>query len=135
MLVELRGQGDRRDRLLCQAIVPTLIVFATTVSCSRPDMPQPRVGTLELWFPARVTDTGHPQLVQRGEGQPKARREQPTPPAPLKVATVRAPKATNVSGSRQTVKKANTPPRLDVQREEQLFQEFLEWRRRQRDLP
>ena len=43
-----------------------------------------------------------------------------------KVATVNAPKA----------KKANTPPRLDTQREQQLFQEFqdfLEWRRRQKD--
>jgi hypothetical protein len=60
--------------------------------------------------------------------QPRARiveREQPRTSASPKVATVNAPKA----------KKANTPPRLDAQKEQQLFQEFLEWRKRQKDLP
>ena len=42
-----------------------------------------------------------------------------------KVATVNAPKA----------KKANTPPRVDAQEEQELFQEFLEWRKRKKDLP
>ena len=42
-----------------------------------------------------------------------------------KVATVNAPKA----------KKTNTPPRLDDKREHQLFQEFLEWRKRKKELP
>ena len=42
-----------------------------------------------------------------------------------KVATVNAPKA----------KKANTPPRVDAQEEQQLFQEFLEWRKRKKDQP
>jgi hypothetical protein len=37
-----------------------------------------------------------------------------------KVATVPVPKA----------KKANTAPRLDAQKEQQLYQEFLEWRNR-----
>ena len=42
-----------------------------------------------------------------------------------KVATVNAPKA----------KKANTPPRVDAQEEQQLFQEFLEWRKSRKDQP
>jgi hypothetical protein len=42
-----------------------------------------------------------------------------------KVATVNAPKA----------KKSNTPPRVDAQEEQELFQEFLEWRKRKKDLP
>jgi hypothetical protein len=42
-----------------------------------------------------------------------------------KVATVNAPKA----------KKANTPPRVDAQEVQELFQEFLEWRKRKKDLP
>jgi hypothetical protein len=42
-----------------------------------------------------------------------------------KAATVNAPKA----------KKANTPPRVDAQEEQELFQEFLEWRKRKKDLP
>jgi hypothetical protein len=51
-----------------------------------------------------------------------------------KVATVHAPKATGVS--RTTPKKTDTPPRLNTQREQQqLFQEFMEWRKRQKELP
>ena len=42
-----------------------------------------------------------------------------------KVATVNAPKA----------KKTNTPPRVDAQEEQQLFQEFLEWRKSRKDQP
>jgi hypothetical protein len=60
--------------------------------------------------------------------QPRAgivEREQPRTSASPKVATVNAPKA----------KKANTPPRPDAQKEQQLFQEFLEWRKRQKNLP
>jgi hypothetical protein len=52
-------------------------------------------------------------------------RAQPRPTVSSKVATVNAPKA----------KKASTPLRLDSQRERQLFDEFLEWRKRQKDQP
>ena len=113
MLVDLRGRSTR-DSLLStyQATVLTLIVLMTTVSCSTPtaDKPQPRSGIVE--------------------------REQPRTYASPKVATVHTPKATSVS--RPAAKKANTPPRLDTRREQQLFrdfQEFLEWRRRQKDQP
>jgi hypothetical protein len=57
---------------------------------------------------------------QRDEEQPKIRREQPKTSTSPKVATAPAPKA----------KKANTPPRLAAQKEQQLYQEFLEWRNR-----
>ena len=60
------------------------------------------------------------QPDQRDEEQPKAHREQPKSSTPPKVATAPAPKA----------KKATTPPRLAAQREQQLYQEFLEWRNR-----
>jgi hypothetical protein len=63
-------------------------------------------------------------LDHRDEGQPSVRREQPktsTSTSTLpKVATVPAPKA----------KKASTSPRLDAHGEQQLYQEFLEWRNR-----
>jgi len=110
MLVELRERVGRRDRLLFTcATVPTFIILMTTVSCSTPgpEMPQRRAGIVE--------------------------RAQPRPTASPKVATANAPKATSVS--RPAAKKANTPPRLDTQREQQLFQEFLEWRRRQKNQP
>jgi len=61
------------------------------------------------------------QLDQRDEGQPEVRGEQPKSSASPKVATVPAPKA----------KKANTPPRLAAQKEQQLYQEFLEWQKHQ----
>jgi hypothetical protein len=69
-------------------------------------------------------------LAQRGAGQQRVRREQPRTSASPKVATVRAPKATS---ERPASKKANTPPLPDA-RKEQLFREFQEWQRRQRDL-
>jgi hypothetical protein len=115
MLVDLRGRGGRRDRLLFScATVPTLIILITTVSCSTPgpETPQRRAGIVE--------------------------REQPRTSASPKVATVNAPKATSASVTRPVSKKAKTPPRLSAQREQQLFQEFqefLEWRKRQKDPP
>jgi hypothetical protein len=105
VLVDLRGRSTT-DSLL----VLTLIILMTTLSCSTPTahMPEPRAGIVE--------------------------RVQPRTSASPKVATLDTPKATPVS--RAAAKKANTPPRLDTQREQQLFhefQEFLEWRRRQKD--
>ncbi len=101
MIVELRGRSDRL-LVTCQAMVPTLVILMTTVSCSRPDMPEPRVGIFEPLFSSPVIDTAKP-------------------------------KATSVL--RPTSKKANTPPRLNSQKEQQLFQEFMEWRKRQKDPP
>ena len=134
MLVELRG---RRDRLLfiCQATVPTFIILMTTVSCSRPDMPEPRIGIFGPPFSSPVIDTADQQVVQRDKRQPKIQRERSRISASPKVAAVHAPKATGASVSRHASKKVNTPPRLNAQKEEQLFQEFLEWRRRQKGLP
>jgi hypothetical protein len=65
-------------------------------------------------------------------------REQPRISASPKIATVNAPKANSASVTRPVSKKANIPPRLGAQREQQLFQEFqefLEWRRRQKNQP
>jgi len=138
MFVDLRGQGGRRDRILfaCQATVPMLMILMTTVSCSRPaDMP---VGIVDL-FSGREAPNLQP--VQRDETPPKVRRPQPkTSPSP-KVATVHPPKAAQPpnaphrSVSPPAAKKASTPQRANDQREQRLFQEFLEWRKRQKDLP
>jgi hypothetical protein len=48
---------------------------------------------------------------------------------------VRASNAGSPSVSGRASKKAKTPPRPDAQREQQLFQEFLEWQKHQKDLP
>jgi len=135
MFVDLCGRSGWKDCLFltCQSTVSALIIFMTTVSCSRPDMPEPRVGIFEPSFLSPVTETATEQLVERDKGQPKAQRVQPRTRTSPKVATVHMPKVTGVS--RPASKKPNTPPRTDAQREQQLFQEFLEWRRRQKDPP
>jgi hypothetical protein len=142
MLFDLRMRGGSRDRILfiSQATLPTLIVL-TTVSCSRPDMPQPRVGIFEPeLFSGQVTEETERQLVQEDEAQPKIRRQQSKKSAShkaataRKVATVHTPKAPSPSASGSASKKAKSPPRPATQREQQLFQEFLEWRKQQNGL-
>src|SRR5262245_61022350 len=100
--------GGRRDRLLfiCQTMVPALIILITTVSCSGPpaNLPPPIAEIVELFS---GTETPKQQLVQRDDAQPKIRR----PPS----------------------KKTSAPPTPDAQRQQQLYQEFLEWRKNQRD--
>jgi hypothetical protein len=97
-------------------------------------MPPPSVGIIEL-FSGGVIDAPKQQLVQQDEAHPKVRNGQPKASASPKVGTEHAPKATSRSVPRPASKKADTPPRLDAQREQQLYQEFLEWRSRQKDLP
>src|SRR5215510_7011478 len=103
--------GGRRARLLfiCQATVPALIILITTVSCSGPpaNLPPPIAGIVELFS---GTEAPKQQLVQRDAAQPKV--------------------------GRPVSKKASTPAQLDAQREQQqLYQEFLEWRSRQKKQP
>jgi hypothetical protein len=104
MLLDLLG--GRRNRLLTvsQATVPALIILITTVSCSgpRPDLPTPIAGIVDLFS---GSETPKPKLTQRDEAQPK------TP--------------------RTAAKKANAPLPSDAQKEKQLYQEFLEWRKNQ----
>jgi hypothetical protein len=128
MLVDLRTRGSWRDHLLltCQAIVPTLLVLMTTVSCSAPatNGPEPRRGVVEreLSFSGRLTDGENRQLAQRKLDVQQIRRQK-------QYRTSASPKVVS-----RHVEKANTPPLLDAKKE-QLFQEFMEWRRRHRDRP
>jgi hypothetical protein len=97
-------------------------------------MPPPSVGTIEL-FSGGVTDAPKQQLVQQDGAHSKVRNGQPKASASPKVPTEHAPKATSRSVPRPAAKKVDAPPLLDAQREQQLYQEFLEWRSRQKDLP
>ena len=121
--------GGRRDRLLfiCRATVPALILI-TAVSCAGPgaDMPLPNI--VEL-FTGGATEAPNQKLVQQDEAQPKARRGQPKASTSPKVANEQAPKVASGSASRPASKKAST----DAQKEQQLYQEFLEWRKNQRE--
>jgi hypothetical protein len=118
-------QGGRRDRVLfnAQRTVAAIIILICTVSCSgpRPDLPQPIAEIVNLFS---GTDTPRQQSARRKESQ-KVRPEQPKVSASPK-AVGDAPKATSPSAA----KKANTPPATDSQKDQRLYQEFLEWRKR-----
>jgi len=114
----------------------------TTMSCSRPELPQPYVEIFEPEpFSTPVTEAPSRKLARKDEARPKVRREQPKTSASRKVttspkvATEHAPNKTSPAVSGRAAKKAKTPPRPAAQSDEQLFQEFLEWRRHQTDLP
>ena len=138
MHLDLRGRDSRTDRLLpsCQATVSPLIIpiLVTIVSCSGPgaDMPPPSPGIMEL-FSGGVSETPPEQSAQRDEAHPKVRHRQPKASASSKVATDDAQTTNSRRVSRPASKKAGTPPSPDAQKEQQLYQEFLEWRNRQKN--
>jgi hypothetical protein len=141
MFVDLRRRGNGRSRVLftCQATVPMLIILMTSVSCSRPaaDMPEPHYRMVErvLPFSSRLTDGENQQLAQRRvDGQPMLRAEQRRTSQPPQPAKVHAPETTRASPPRPASGKTNPPPLLNREKE-QLFQQFLEWRSRQKDVP
>jgi len=122
MLLDLRGRCGRRDRrfFTYQATVLTPLILLTTVSCST--LPADLLGFAECdLFSGLVTEE---QVLP-----PKVRREQPSTSTTPKVATARVPNATSRSAPGDVSKKANTPPRRDVEKERQIFKEFLEWKR------
>jgi hypothetical protein len=76
------------------------------------------------------------QPVQRGlDGRLMLRWEQQRTSALSRVAKVHAPDTTGASVSHRILQKPNPPPRLDTAAKERLFQEFLEWQKRQGDMP
>jgi cell division septation protein DedD len=127
--------GGRRNRILISsgATILALIIFISTVSCSGPraDLPLPIAEIVELFS---GTESTKQQLVQQNEAQSKVRRVQPKA-STSKAPTENAPKAASQSVARPAAKKANTSPASDAQSEQQLFQEFLEWRKRQKGQP
>jgi hypothetical protein len=134
-LPDLRGRRGSRDRRFnYRAAVLILMILLTTVSCSTLPVDILAFDECDL-SSGLVTDEQvlkiAPSKVRRAEASAKARREQPSGSATPKVVPVRATNATSRSGSGEALKKANTPPGLDVRREQQLFNKFLEWRNRQ----
>jgi len=139
MLVHRRGTTGNRLLLICQAIVPALIILTTSVSCSRhaAEMPGPSYQIVEriLPFSSRLSDEENRQLVQRRSGaRPNLQQEQRRTSSPSKAAKVHAPDTRSASAPRPASGKTNPPPLLDREKE-QLFQHFLEWRKRQTDVP
>jgi hypothetical protein len=141
MHVDLHGRGTSRNRLLLtgQAIVPMLIILTTSVSCSRraAEMPEPPYRIVEriLPFSSSLSDDENRQLVQRrSDAKPNLQQEQHRTSSPPKVAKVHTPDTSSASAPRAASGKTSPPPLLDREKE-QLFQQFLEWRKRQTDVP
>jgi hypothetical protein len=127
MLLDLRGRCGRKDRrfFTYRATILTPMVLLTTVSCS----------TLSIDLAECDLSSGlvteEQVLPLRTEPRLKVRREQASTSATPKVTPVRASNAASPSGSGDAPKKTSTPPRRDVQKEQRLFNEFLDWRRQQ----
>ena len=100
-------------------------------------MPEPsyRVVQPELSFFSRLTDGDNQQLAQRRVDEQSVHRAEQHRALPRpKVAKVHAPDTATAPASRRDLQRANTPPLLDREKE-QLFEQFLEWRGRQKDIP
>ena len=124
MLLDLRGRCGRKDRrfFTYRATILTPMVLLTTVSCSTLS-----IDLAECDLSSGIV-TEEQVLPPRAAPPPKVRREQASTSATPKVTPVRASNATSQPGSGDAPKKASTPPRRDVQKERELFKEFLEWR-------
>ncbi len=81
---------------------------------------------------------GHPGAARALAENPDATRdiyaERHRTSSPPKVAKVHTPDTSSASAPRAASGKTNPPPLLDREKE-QLFQQFLEWRKRQTDVP
>jgi hypothetical protein len=102
------------------------MVLLTTVSCS--------TFSIDLAECDLSSGLVTEEQVLPPRAAPKVRREQASTSATPKVTPVRASNATSRSGSSDAPKKASMPPRGDVQKERELFKEFLDWRGQQRGL-
>jgi hypothetical protein len=141
MRVDLHKPNASRNRLLLtgQAIVPTLIILTTSVSCSKraAEMSEPPYRIVEriLPFSSSSSDEENRHPVQRRpDAKPNLQQEPHKPPSLPKVAKVHAPDTSSTTAPHRASEKTNPPPLLDRDKE-QLFQQFLEWRKRQTDVP
>jgi hypothetical protein len=135
MLPDFRGRCCTRDSRFFnyRAIVLIPMILLPTVSCSSLPVDILAFDECDL-SSGLVTDEQVLRIVPskvRRNASSKARREQPSASATPKVVPVRATNATSRSGSGEALKKGNTTPSFDVRREQQLFNEFLEWRNSQ----
>jgi len=100
-------------------------------------MPEPHYRIVEriLPFSSRLSDDENRQIVQRrSDAKPNLHLEQHRTSSLSKLAKVHAPDTSSASAPRPAWGKMN-PPALHDQKKEQLFQQFLEWRKRQTDVP
>jgi hypothetical protein len=141
MRVDLHKLGTSRNRVLLigQAIMPALIILTTSVSCAKrgAEVSEPPYRIVERILPFSSSSSGEEnrQLVQRrSDAKPTLQLEQHRPPSPPKVAKVHAPDTSSATAPRHASGKTNLQPLLDRDKE-QLFQQFLEWRKRQTDVP
>ncbi len=139
MRVDLHKRDTSRNRLLLtgQAIVP--IAYnphnKRELFKSAAETPEPPFRIFILPFSSSLSDEENRQLVQRrSDAKPNLQQEQHRTSSLPKVARVHAPDTSSGSAPRHASGKTNPPPLLDREKE-QLFQQFLEWRSRQKEVP
>jgi hypothetical protein len=140
MRVDLcRGSGRNRLLSTCQATLTAFMILITCVSCSTrtAEMREPSYRGVEPVqpFASRLSDEENRQLVQRrSDARPNLQHKQHRIPPPPRIAKVHVPDTTGTFALRRGLEKP-TLPRLPDAEQDQLFQEFLEWRKRQTDIP
>jgi hypothetical protein len=116
MGVDLHRRGTSRNRLLLtgQAIVPTLIILMTSVSCSRraAEMPEPPYRIVERILPSssRLSDEENRQLGQGwSDAKPNPQQDQHRTSSSPYVAKVHASDTSSASAPRPASRKTETP--------------------------
>ena len=123
----LRGQTAVRAICISAIICPPVI---SPVAAA--DMPEPRHRAVELApaFPSRIIGESEPMTQQRFDAQRTLWKE----PHGRNISKVHLPTTTGAATSPRprSSQTSTTPPSAMTQKEtEQLFQEFLEWQKRQ----
>lgn len=141
MLVDLlKRRARRRDHLLltCQAIVSLIIAMITT-NCSMraADTLERRQGNVEreLSFASRVTGESRPLVQRRSVSQQILAREPRGNERQHSVVRVHVSDTTGASTSPlpRRAEKSSTPPFKQAEKE-QLFRDFLQWRKQQGEI-
>jgi hypothetical protein len=142
MRVDLQSRSTGTISFLstCRATVPMLLILMACLSCSTPpvEMSQPRygvVGPLAFLFSDPLTKGDDRQSAHRRlNAQPTLRHDEPKIAPSPKVTKAHRPITTGAFAPRRASEKPN-PPTLSDAEKDQLFQEFLEWRKHQTEVP
>lgn len=140
-----RTTGSVTFLSICRATGPTLLILMTCLSCSTmpAEMSQPRyrVGGPALSSSDPLTEEDNQRSEdnrqsahRRLDAHPTRRQDQHKIPPFPKLAKLHAPITTGASAPRRASDEPNPSTLSDAEKAE-LFQEFLEWRKRHPEVP
>jgi hypothetical protein len=140
-----RTTGSVTVLSICRATGPTLLILMTCLSCSTPSaetsQPRYRVGGPASLFSDALTEEDNQRSEdnlqsahRRLNAHPTRRQDQHKIPPSPKLAKLHAPIMTGAPAPRRASDEPNPATLSDAEKAE-LFQEFLEWRKRHPELP